>query len=89
MNNTQPANILPPMKTKPTSLTDQLRHFIEAGEMSRNELSKITGIDKAVLSKFVHGKCGLSMQSLDKIGETLGLQITKNPKSAAKRRSEK
>lgn len=77
------------MKTKPTALTDQLRHFIEAGEMSRYELSKKTGIDKSVLSKFVHGKCGLSMQSLDKIGEVLGLQITKTPKPAAKRRSEK
>lgn len=89
MNNTQLTNILPPMKPKPTSLTDQLRHFIEAGEMSRYELSKITGIDKSVLSKFVHGKCGLSMQSLDKIGETLGLQIIQTPKPAAKRRSEK
>ncbi|MFM9960583.1 MAG: tyrosine-type recombinase/integrase [Planctomycetaceae bacterium] len=45
--------------------------------MSRYELSKLSGIDKSVLSKFVHGKCGLSMQSLDKIGELLDLQITK------------
>ena len=74
------------MKTKPTALTDQLRHFIEAGEMSRNQLSKITGIDKAVLSKFVHGKCGLSMQSLDKIGETLSLQITKTTRPASRRK---
>lgn len=77
------------MKPKPTTLTDQLRHFIEAGEMSRYELSKKSGIDKSVLSKFVHGKCGLSMQSLDTIGEILDLQITKKPKPAAKRRSEK
>ena len=77
------------MKSKPTALTDQLRHFIEAGEMSRYELSKITGIDKSVLSKFVHGKCGLSMQSLDKIGETLSLQIIQTPKPAAKRRKGK
>ena len=76
------------MKPKPTSLTDQLRHFIEAGEMSRYELSKITGIDKAVLSKFVHGKCGLSMQSLDKIGETLSLQITKTIIPAPRRKGQ-
>ena len=74
------------MKTKPTALTDQLRHLIEAGEMSRYELSKITGIDKSVLSKFVHGKCGLSMQSLDKIGETLSLQITKTTRPASRRK---
>ncbi len=77
------------MKTKPKALTDQLRHFIEAGEMSRYELSKITGIDKSVLSKFVHGKCGLSMQSLDKIGETLSLQIIQTTKPAAKSRKGK
>ncbi len=74
------------MKTKPTALTDQLRHFIEADELSRNELSRITGIDKSVLSKFVHGKCGLSMQSLDKIGETLSLQITKTTIPAKRRK---
>ena len=89
MNNAQPTNILPPMKLKPTALTDQLRHFIEVGEMSRYELSKITGIDKAVLSKFVHGKCGLSMLSLDKIGETLSLQIIQTLKPAARRRKGK
>lgn len=77
------------MKPKPTTLTDQLRHFIEADEMSRYELSKLTSIDKAVLSKFVHGKCGLSMQSLDHIGEALDLQITKRPKPAAKSRKGK
>ena len=65
------------MTAKKTSLTDQLRQLIEAAEISRYQLWQQTGIDQAVLSKFVNGKGGLSMESLDKIGEVLDLQITK------------
>lgn len=83
------SSILTTMSHKKTSLTDQLRQLIESAEISRYELWRKTGIDQAVLSKFVNHKGGLSMESLDKIGELLDLQITKRPKPAAKRRSEK
>lgn len=73
------------MSHKKTSLTDQLRHLIESAEISRYELWRQTGIDQAVLSKFVNHKGGLSMESLDKIGELLGLQITTRPKPTARR----
>lgn len=76
------------MTTKKTSLTDQLRHFVESAEISRYELWKITGIDQAVLSKFINGKGGLSMESLDKIGEVLNLQITKRPNAVKRRKGE-
>ncbi len=70
------------MKAKQTSLTDQLRQLIEEAELSRYQLWQQTGIDQAVLSKFVNSKGGLSMESLDKIGEVLNLQITKRPAPA-------
>ena len=89
MSNYQATGILTTMGHKKTSLTDQLRQLIESAEISRYELWRQTGIDQAVLSKFVNHKGGLSMESLDKIGELLDLQITKRPKPAAKRRSEK
>lgn len=89
MSNYQADGILPTMSHKNTSLTDQLRQLIESAEISRYELWRQTGIDQAVLSKFVNHKGGLSMESLDKIGELFDLQITKRPKPAAKRRSEK
>ena len=75
------------MTTKNTSLTDQLRQLIETAEISRYQLWQQTGIDQAVLSKFVNGKGGLSMESLDKIGEVLNLQITKSSKKPAPRRT--
>ncbi len=77
------------MTTKTTSLTGQLRQLIEAAEISRYQLWQLTGIDQAVLSKFVNGKGGLSMESLDKIGEVLGLQITQTSKTPATRRKGK
>ena len=77
------------MTTKKTSLTDQLRQLIESAEISRYELWRQTGIDQAVLSKFVNHKGGLSMESLDKIGELLDLQITKKPKPAVRIRKGK
>ena len=89
MSNGQAHGILTTMSDKKTSLTDQLRQLIESGELSRYQLWQQTGIDQAVLSKFVNHKGGLSMESLDKIGELLDLQITKKPKPAARRRSEK
>ena len=86
MNVTQAKDILPTMSNKKTRLTDQLRQLIEAAEISRYELWQKTGIDQAVLSKFVNDKCGLSMESLDKIGDVLDLQITKRSNATAKRR---
>ena len=76
------------MTTKQTSLTDQLRQLIEDAEISRYQLWQQTGIDQAVLSKFVNGKGGLSMESLDKIGELLNLQITKRPSPAKRHKGE-
>ena len=86
MSNNQADDILTPMTTKNTSLTDQLRQLIETAEISRYQLWQQTGIDQAVLSKFVNGKGGLSMESLDKIGEVLNLQITTRPITSAQRR---
>ena len=86
MNDIQADDILLPMTNNKTNLTDQLRQLIETAEISRYEIWQRTGIDQAVLSKFMNAKCGLSMESLDKIGEVLDLQITKRPKTAARRR---
>ena len=74
------------MSNKKISLTDQLRQLIESAEISRYQIWQQTGIDQAVLSRFVNRKEGLSMESLDKLGEILDLQITKREKKSARRR---
>jgi transcriptional regulator with XRE-family HTH domain len=68
--------------TRKHSLTDQIRKVIDASEKSRYQIAKETGIDEATLSRFIHGKGGLSMEGLDAIGKYLGLHIvTDKPKA--------
>ena len=65
------------MGTKRTPpLTDQLRKAIDESGMTRYRIAQETGINESHLSKFYRGERGLSMESLDAIGELLDLQIT-------------
>lgn len=65
------------MSQKAKSLTDQLRQFIETAEVSRYRLSKQTGISQSLLSRFMHGTAGLSVDSLDTLADALDLELTK------------
>lgn len=77
------------MSQKKTSLTDQLRQFIDAAEASRYRLAIQTGMSQAVLSRFMSGKGGMSMEKLDILADVLDLEITKRSKPAAKSRKGK
>jgi hypothetical protein len=57
------------------SFNDQMRHLIESSGQSRYAISKATDIDQAILSRFMHGKGGLSPSNLDKLAEYLGWEI--------------
>ncbi len=76
------------MSQKKTTLSDQLRQFIETADVSRYRISQQTGISQSLLSRFMHGTAGLSVDSLDKLGEALDLQLIKAPKPAVKSRKE-
>jgi transcriptional regulator with XRE-family HTH domain len=57
------------------SLGDQIRRAVEAFPMSRNALCKQAGIDKAALSRFMAGKTGLTLASLEALMGVLGLRL--------------
>ncbi len=57
------------------SFSEVLRRAILKSKLSRYEMWKETGIDQAVLSRFIHGKKGLSMESIDKLVDLLGLEL--------------
>lgn len=57
------------------SLSDQLRHIIEAGELSRYAIAKRSGVDASQLHRFIRGTGRLTTDSLDKIGAVLGLRL--------------
>ena len=65
---------------KPATLSDQLRHIIEAGDLSRYEIAKRSGVDASQLNRFVRRTGRLTTDSLDKIGAVLGLHFIQETK---------
>jgi transcriptional regulator with XRE-family HTH domain len=63
-------------KRQAPKLSDQVRQAIRGADCTRYAMAKATGIDQAVLSKFLTGERGMSLESLDKLAEFLNLQIT-------------
>ena len=69
--------------------TDQLRSAIRDSEMSLGAISQSTAIDKAVLSRFMNGKSGLSVTSIDRLCTALGLSLVSSPKLSNQRKRPK
>ena len=59
-----------------TSISDQLRDAILNSEKTRYKIAQETGLSQAALSRFVNGVSGLSLDSIDRIGDYLGLEIS-------------
>jgi plasmid maintenance system antidote protein VapI len=60
-------------------LSDQIRDAVNASGMSRYGIAKTLGIAESTLSRFMHGKGGLSMDFIDRLAELLGLGIVVKP----------
>jgi hypothetical protein len=54
---------------------DELRKAIRASTKTRYRLWQETGIDQALLVRFMAGKSGLSVESIEKLIKALGLEI--------------
>jgi transcriptional regulator with XRE-family HTH domain len=67
------------MKNLPT-LSEQLRQIVADCPISLCELSRQTGINKAVLSKFIRGQRGMLLESLDKLGRYFRLRVVAEEK---------
>ena len=62
------------MATKLT-LSDDLRRRIETSPLSRAGICRAIGLDQAVLSRFMRGKSGLSLKTVDRLADLLGLHL--------------
>lgn len=71
-------------KKQSHKLSDQIRYVIDDAGLSRYAISQLTDIDQAALSRFMHGKSGLSLDALDRLGECLDLSITSGRKPGKK-----
>lgn len=69
-------------KRKPERLTDQLRRELRQSELTRYRIWQLTGVDQAVLCRFLNGSQGLSAPSIDALAECLGLELVKRDEKA-------
>ncbi len=60
--------------------SDQIRQLVKTSGSSRYAICKATGIDQGAMSRFVAGHRGLSLDSLDKLANYLGMEIIIRPK---------
>ncbi len=72
---------------KRKKLTEQLREIILTCGKSRYRIWQESGIEQEILSRFVNGKTGFTLKTLDKLGEVLNLQIVQAGKSKQSKRS--
>ena len=71
--------------SKKQKFSEQLRRAVEQAPVSRYAIYKATGVDQAVLSKFVRGeRTGLSMETVDALCDYLGLNLVSENKPEKK-----
>jgi hypothetical protein len=56
-------------------LSDQLRAAVLRCKKTRYQISLETGISQSILSRFVNQSAGLSLDSIDKLCECIGLEL--------------
>jgi transcriptional regulator with XRE-family HTH domain len=61
--------------TKPVPFSEQLRRAVDACGTSRYALAKHLGVAESSLSRFMAGRQGLALPTLDRLVELLGLEL--------------
>ena len=61
--------------SKSERFSDQIRRAIDESGMSRYRICALIGLDKSVMSRFMAGKSGLGLETIDRLAELLGLKI--------------
>lgn len=74
------------MTRKPKLISEQLREAILTADVSRYRIAKDLHLSEALLSRFMSGVTGLGQETIDKIGEYLGLRLV-GPKRKRKTKS--
>ena len=69
-----------------SAIYDAIRKVIAKSGKTRYRLWQETGISQAQLCEFLHGRRGMSMESLATLAEALGLEIIVRPAKRKKGR---
>jgi transcriptional regulator with XRE-family HTH domain len=73
------------MAEKSTSLTDQLREAIAQSGMTQKDICAAAKIDPALMCRFMAGRSGFSVDSLDRLAAALGLSLTRTKRARARK----
>ena len=63
------------MARKNRRFSDEIRSAVLNCGKTRYRLAKESGVHESVLSRFVRGKCNLSLNALDKLAPHVGLHV--------------
>jgi len=63
------------MSKRRQTMSDAVRRAIENAGVTRYRICRAAGIDKASISRFMAGKTGLTLASLDRLADVLGLDV--------------
>ena len=74
------------MSKKPKTISDQLRHAILNADVSRYRICADLDFDQGALSKFMNGRAGLGIETIDRIAEYLGLELVERKANPSKRK---
>ena len=64
-------------RKKVPTLSDDIRAAIGKADLSPYELAQASGVNRSVLSRFVAGKRTITLETADKLAETLRLRIAR------------
>ena len=67
-----------------SNVLNDIRKAIKASSLTRYRMSKATDIDHAQMCRLMAGKSGLSIASLERLADCLGLEIVIRPKRRKK-----
>ena len=73
------------MGKKRIKLSGQIRKAVNDSGLSRYAICKAAGIDQASFSRFMVGKIGLQLSTLDALADVLGLELKQMEQTPAKR----
>ncbi|HEV2293547.1 MAG TPA: helix-turn-helix transcriptional regulator [Tepidisphaeraceae bacterium] len=73
------------MATTRLSLSDQIRRAVRQCGMSQYRICQEIDLHKSVLSRFMAGHCGLSLETLDRLGSLLDLRVLASAKASRRK----
>jgi transcriptional regulator with XRE-family HTH domain len=77
------------MGRKYTKLSEQIRRAVRESGWTQYRIAKRAKLDKGTMSRFMSGKMGLAMESLDQLGKVLRLNVVVDEKDAREGGKEK